>query len=185
MISFQASPIIQSQSSLESGRLLPPYVLSIVAGMQSSATRGCLPYPFLGHWATFACEKERRSPLPHRVSRELSAPLAAPLFGARTGLLTSNGVPPKPSSLSSSYMFERLEIVLWHIGFIWLKYLQKAQEKEGWLILWAMPFIVYQCKIPTNQKRRERNQTLDLLGKICSNLKQMNANVWKLQNKRI
>lgn len=77
------------------------YTHSSIAGRQSSATGRCPPYLCLGHWATFTCEKERWSALPHWVTTELSASLPL-LFRANTGLLTCKRVPPKPSSFLSS-----------------------------------------------------------------------------------
>lgn len=81
-----------------------------VTGRQSSGTGGCLPYPFLGHRATFACEKERRFPLSHQVTGVLPTPLQLSFTGRAWLLLFK--VPCTsafaPTSLLS-HLFEKLE----------------------------------------------------------------------------
>lgn len=88
-----------------------------VTGRQSSGTGGCLPYPFLGHRTTFACEKERWFPRSHQVTGVLSTPLQLS-FPGRTWLLLFK-VPCTsayaPTSLLS-YLWEKLENAQWHTG---------------------------------------------------------------------
>lgn len=134
-----------------------------VTGRRNSGTGGCLPYPFLGHRTTFACEKERWFPLSPQVTGVLSTPLQLS-FPGRTWLLLFK-VPCTsayaPTSLLS-YLWEKLENAQWHTGELvpsvscsWKVFLFRIlRGKDRWHSYDKC--CLHQCKIPTSQERRGR-----------------------------